>query len=103
PRHACARRSCARRASSSAGSAGSAGSAPNAADAGARDRLDCPEPLRFPRAVSRVASSGRSPLVVLFLTVFIDLMGFGIVIPLLPIYAKQMNATRFTAGALIAV
>src|SRR5439155_1541870 len=42
-------------------------------------------------------------LVVLFLTVFIDLMGFGIVIPLLPIYAKQMNATPFAAGALIAV
>jgi len=53
--------------------------------------------------VSRLASSGRSPLVVLFLTVFIDLMGFGIVIPLLPIYAKQMNATPFAAGALIAV
>ena len=53
--------------------------------------------------MSRLASSGRSPLVVLFLTVFIDLMGFGIVIPLLPIYAKQMNATRFTAGALIGV
>jgi len=30
-------------------------------------------------------------------------MGFGIVIPLLPIYAEQMNATPFTAGALIAV
>ena len=53
--------------------------------------------------MSRLASSGRSPLVVLFLTVFIDLMGFGIVIPLLPIYAKQMNATPFAAGALIAV
>jgi len=53
--------------------------------------------------VSRLASSGRSPLVVLFLTVFIDLMGFGIVIPLLPIYAEQMNATPFIAGALIAV
>ncbi len=53
--------------------------------------------------MSRPASSGRSPLVVLFLTVFIDLMGFGIVIPLLPIYAEQMNATPFTAGALIAV
>ena len=53
--------------------------------------------------MSRLASSGRSPLVVLFLTVFIDLMGFGIVIPLLPIYAEQMNATPFTAGALIGV
>ena len=53
--------------------------------------------------MSRLASSGRSPLVVLFLTVFIDLMGFGIVIPLLPIYAEQMKATPFTAGVLIAV
>ena len=42
-------------------------------------------------------------LVVLFLTVFIDLMGFGIVIPLLPIYAERMQATPFAAGALIAV
>ncbi len=53
--------------------------------------------------MSRPAPSARSPLVVLFLTVFIDLMGFGIVIPLLPIYAEQMNATPFTAGVLIAV
>ena len=53
--------------------------------------------------MSRLASSGRSPLVVLFLTVFIDLMGFGIVIPLLPIYAEQMKATPFAAGVLIAV
>ncbi|HYY06900.1 MAG TPA: MFS transporter [Candidatus Limnocylindria bacterium] len=53
--------------------------------------------------MSRRPPAGRSPLVVLFLTVFIDLMGFGIVIPLLPIYAKQMHATRFDAGALIAV
>ncbi len=30
-------------------------------------------------------------------------MGFGIVIPLLPIYAERMHATPFAAGALIAV
>src|SRR5581483_8287437 len=29
---------------------------------------------------------------IIFLTVFIDLIGFGIVIPLLPIYAKIFNA-----------
>ena len=52
----------------------------------------------------QAAPAGRSPLVVLFLTVFIDLMGFGIVIPLLPIYAaNRMQATPFAAGALIAV
>jgi multidrug resistance protein len=50
-----------------------------------------------------VPASGRSPLVVLFLTVFIDLMGFGIVIPLLPIYAEQFGATPFAAGMLLAV
>jgi multidrug resistance protein len=49
------------------------------------------------------APSRRSPLVVLFVTVFIDLMGFGIVIPLLPLYAVRLHATPFSAGALIAV
>jgi DHA1 family tetracycline resistance protein-like MFS transporter len=49
------------------------------------------------------AASRRSPLAVLFLTVFIDLMGFGIVIPLLPIYAEQMHASASAAGSLIGV
>src|SRR5262249_37220441 len=66
-------------------------------------RLDWPRSFRFPRAVPPPAASRRSPLVVLLLTVFIDLMGFGIVIPLLPIYAEQMHATPFAAGVLIAV
>jgi len=45
----------------------------------------------------------RSPLAVVFLTVFIDLMGFGIVIPLLPIYAERMHATPFAAASLVGV
>ena len=36
----------------------------------------------------------RSPLLVIFITVFIDLIGFGIVIPVLPYYAEN---TRFGA------
>lgn len=32
----------------------------------------------------------RSALLVIFLTVFIDLLGFGIVLPLIPVYAKQI-------------
>jgi multidrug resistance protein len=40
---------------------------------------------------------------VLFVTVFIDLMGFGIVIPLLPLYADRLHATPFANGSLIAV
>ncbi|MCA9148567.1 MAG: MFS transporter, partial [Planctomycetales bacterium] len=33
----------------------------------------------------------RGSLLVIFLTVFIDLLGFGIVLPLLPIYAKRFT------------
>ena len=39
-----------------------------------------------------------SPLVVVFLTVFIDLLGFGIIIPLLPFYAESFGATGLTVG-----
>ena len=39
---------------------------------------------------------------IIFLTVFIDLIGFGIVLPLLPIFAKDFNASGFTIGALMA-
>jgi DHA1 family tetracycline resistance protein-like MFS transporter len=46
----------------------------------------------------------RSPLVVIFTTVFIDLLGFGIVIPVLPFYAEgtHFNATPRTVGFLFA-
>src|SRR5262249_36902610 len=42
----------------------------------------------------------RGPLGVLFLTVFIDLVGFGIVIPILPTYAKSYGATGLLVGLL---
>lgn len=45
---------------------------------------------------------GRSPLLVIFLTVFIDLLGFGIVIPLIPFYAQSFGATKFEVGLLFA-
>ncbi len=46
----------------------------------------------------------RSPLIVIFTTVFIDLVGFGIVIPVLPFYAEGtvFNATPRTVGFLFA-
>jgi len=42
----------------------------------------------------------RSPLAIIFLTVFIDLVGFGIVLPLLPYYAETYGATSFAVGLL---
>jgi multidrug resistance protein len=41
-----------------------------------------------------------SPLVILFLTVFIDLLGFGIIIPLLPFYAESFGASALAIGLL---
>src|SRR5579884_3534247 len=44
----------------------------------------------------------RKPSVgIIFLTVFLDLIGFGLVIPLLPIYAKDFNATGWEIGAVM--
>src|SRR5262245_59472414 len=44
----------------------------------------------------------RCPLVVLFLVVVIDLIGFGIVLPLLPRYAEKYDASPLQLGILMA-
>lgn len=44
----------------------------------------------------------RSPLLVIFLVVFIDLLGFGIVLPLLPRYGEHFEADKMTLGFLMA-
>jgi DHA1 family tetracycline resistance protein-like MFS transporter len=46
--------------------------------------------------------SSRAPLLIIFITVFIDLLGFGIVLPLLPRYAKHFNTSGPTLGLLMA-
>jgi MFS family permease len=45
----------------------------------------------------------RSPLFVLFLTVFIDLVGFGIIIPVLPLYAEHFHASPMAIGWLTGI
>lgn len=45
----------------------------------------------------------RSPLVVVFLIVFIDLIGFGIIIPLAPYLATHVGATPFEVGFLMSI
>src|SRR2546422_4859016 len=47
--------------------------------------------------------AGRSRVAVIFFTVLIDLIGFGIVIPIVPYYAKQFGASGFAFGALLGV
>lgn len=48
------------------------------------------------------AALKRSALGALFLTVFIDLLGFGIVLPLLPRYADDLRASGWQIGLLFA-
>lgn len=44
----------------------------------------------------------RSPIIrIVFLTVFIDLLGFGIVIPLLPLYAEKYHPSPLAFGLLM--
>jgi DHA1 family tetracycline resistance protein-like MFS transporter len=46
-----------------------------------------------------------APLIIIFVTVFIDLIGFGMVIPILPFYAETppFNATPFEIGILFSI
>jgi multidrug resistance protein len=43
----------------------------------------------------------KAQLGIIFLTVFIDLIGFGIVIPILPIYAQHFGANEMVIGLLL--
>src|SRR6478736_6467731 len=66
---------------------------------GRQDRTSAlsPPALSIPSMASSAAapnsadSQSRGSLLVIFLTVFIDLLGFGMVLPLLPIYAKSFG------------
>ncbi len=48
------------------------------------------------------AKPGKMALLLIFLTVFIDLVGFGIIIPVLPTYAKNFGADGLMVGLLLA-
>jgi DHA1 family tetracycline resistance protein-like MFS transporter len=43
------------------------------------------------------------PLLIIFLTIFVNLVGFGIIIPLLPFYAETFGASPVVIGFLFAV
>lgn len=43
-----------------------------------------------------------SPLLIIFLTILVNLIGFGIIIPLLPFYAETFGASPLTIGLLFA-
>lgn len=40
----------------------------------------------------------RKPIIVIFITIFIDMLGFGIIIPILPIFSKELGAENYQVG-----
>ena len=64
-----------------------------------------------PAAITTTPSASKAALLTVFLVVFIDLLGFGIVLPLLPRYAKELlphagipeQLQGLTIGAILAV
>lgn len=51
-----------------------------------------------PDGLSCGAVRSRSSLAVLFVIVFIDLLGFGMVIPVMPLYAERLGASEAATG-----
>ena len=40
----------------------------------------------------------KSPIAVILLTIFLDMLGFGIIIPILPIFSKELGAADYQVG-----
>ena len=63
--------------------------------------VDPPSPPRAEPNASSTPQSKRA-LATLFDVIIIDLIGFGIVMPVLPYYAKSLDASPFVLGLLLA-
>jgi DHA1 family tetracycline resistance protein-like MFS transporter len=40
----------------------------------------------------------KKPIIVIFITIFIDMLGFGIIIPILPVFTKELGAENYQVG-----
>lgn len=58
---------------------------------------------RLQTAAEKAPARPKSILPLIFLTVVIDLVGFGIIIPVLPLYADRLGASAFEVGVLMGI
>jgi MFS transporter, DHA1 family, tetracycline resistance protein len=58
---------------------------------------------RSTRYFSATVTNKKAQLSIIYLTVFIDLIGFGIVIPVLPLYAQHFGANEWVNGILVGI
>jgi len=56
----------------------------------------------FAIAAPRRMPMKKASISIIFLTVLIDLVGFGLILPLIPIYSDKFHASGFMIGAIIA-
>jgi DHA1 family tetracycline resistance protein-like MFS transporter len=61
--------------------------------------LTPPQPLTSPLAGEK--QGARNVRVLVFLTVFLDMVGYGIVIPLLPLYVRSMHGSAEIVGLIL--
>jgi MFS transporter, DHA1 family, tetracycline resistance protein len=40
----------------------------------------------------------KKPIIVIFITILIDMLGFGLIIPILPIFSKELGAANYEVG-----
>lgn len=65
--------------------------------------MSTPESTEAPSAAGETSGKSRkTTLLIVFIVVFIDLLGFGIVLPLLPRYGAHFNASKMQLGLLMA-
>jgi multidrug resistance protein len=62
--------------------------------------VNTPQPTA---AETQPASPFASPLLPIFLIVVVDILGFTIILPLLPFYAERLGATPTVVGTLVAI
>ena len=56
--------------------------------------------VEHPAPAVKEIKAGHSPLMIIFTTVFMDLVGFGMIIPLVPLFGEQLGASGLTLGLL---
>ncbi len=59
--------------------------------------------MQATRQAEPAAGTDRASQTILFLTVFVDLLGFGIVIPFLPLFAERLGISAFGIGWILAI
>jgi DHA1 family tetracycline resistance protein-like MFS transporter len=55
------------------------------------------------QSTAQTPAAPKAPLGIIFLIVLMDLLGFGLIIPLLPIFAKEYSASPMQIGLLMSV